>query len=71
MTFWRHSMGRSVALDNAEVGGGWHDMADGHRWTKGVACVPVNAAEWKSPPNRLEIALVDADLRYRRPLRLA
>jgi hypothetical protein len=68
MTFWRHSLGRSVALDNADIGDGWHEMADGHRWTKGLAVVPIRAADWRSPPNRLEITLVDAALSYRRAI---
>ena len=71
MTFWRYNLGRSVPLDHANIGDGWHAMAQGHRWTKGMACVPISVADWQVPPNRLEIALVDADLGYRRALQTA
>lgn len=66
ISLWRAKAGRSLRLDSPALNDGWHMVADGHRWTKGQAQLPAEVSQWFGGPTRLELRLVETDLRYRR-----
>ncbi len=68
MTLWRHNTGRPLDLADPALRDGWHADQNGHRWTKGLASLPVDAAPIWQNATQLEL-LVRPAARY--PRRLA
>ena len=67
ITVWRHNAGRLVAFNTDALADGWHEPADGHRWTKGRAMLTQQMANVFHGAQRLELEVIPR-LRYRAAL---
>ena len=65
ITLWRNNAGRGVPLNHPSLTDGWHAPSGDHRWTKGLAMLPTETADWFGGPSALRLAMVDTDLSYR------